>query len=242
MKTSVSGKKVEGTGGDITVYRTSNGRAAVDVRLEKETVWLDAHQMAKVFGRDRSVILKHIHNIYSTRELDPSATCAKNAQVAADGKVRQMDFYNLDMILSVGYRVNSKRGTQFRIWATQVLKDHLITGYTLNEKRLKAQVERFKELQGAVEIMSRIISRKALTGVESEGLLKVIADYSLALRLLDQYDHQQLRLHGTTETAGFVLTCETARGAIARMAEKMGSPAAGLFGREKDKGLEVRRT
>jgi len=238
MKALVNGKKIAGTGGEITVYRTRDGRAAVDVRLEKETLWMDTHQMAKVFGRDRSVILRHIRNIYSTNELASVSTCAKNAQVAADGKVRQMDFYNLDMILSVGYRVNSRRGTEFRIWATNTLKDHLLKGYTLNEKRLKAQVDRLRELKSAVDIMGRIISRKVLTGGESEGLLKVITDYSFALSLLDQYDHQQLRLHGTTDTAGFVLTCEAARSAIARMAEKMGSPAAGLFGREKDKGLE----
>ncbi len=104
--------------GEIIIYRTEDEHTQLDVRLEQETIWLDAHQMAKLFGRDRSVIVRHIGNIYKTRELSPSATCAKNAQVAADGKIRLMDFYNLDMIISVGYRVNSRRGTQFRIWAT----------------------------------------------------------------------------------------------------------------------------
>jgi len=106
--------------GEIVLYKDANGATALEVRLDQETVWLDAHQMAALFGRDRTVILRHIHNIYSTNELARKSTCAKNAQVAADGKVRQIDFYNLDMIISVGYRVNSKRGTQFRIWATNV--------------------------------------------------------------------------------------------------------------------------
>lgn len=226
--------EIVGKGGDIVLYTTKDGRAAVDVRLEKESLWLDAHQMGRLFERDRSVILRHIRNIYGTNELDAISTCAKIAQVAADGKVREMDVYNLDVIIGVGYRVNSRRGTEFRIWATSVLREHVLKGYTLNEKRLRDQVARLSELQAAVDVMARVIAGKELSGVETDGLLRVIADYSLALRLLDQYDHQQLRLHGTTETGRFVLTCEAARAAVARMAETAG----GLFGREKDKGLE----
>ncbi len=108
---------VSGKGGEIVLYRTKDGRTNLEIKLTRNTMWMDAHQMAKLFGRDRSVIVRHISNIYATRELQRSATCAKNAQVAADGKLRQMDLYNLDMIISVGYRVNSKRGTEFRIWA-----------------------------------------------------------------------------------------------------------------------------
>jgi prophage maintenance system killer protein len=231
-------KAVEAHGGEIVIYRTKDGRNQVDVRLERETLWLDARQMARVFERDRSVVVRHIRNIYATKELDHASTCAKKAQVAADGKVRQMDLYNLDMVIAVGYRVNSRRGTDFRIWATSVLRDHLLKGYTLNEKRLQAQVARLSELQAAVDVMGRVIARKAITGTEAEGLLRVMADYSLALRLLDQYDYQQLRLHGTTEVGRFVLTCDSARSAIKSMAGVMASPVSGLFGREKDKGLE----
>jgi len=131
---------VPGQSTHIVLYRTKDGRAAVDVRLERDNIWLDAHQMARLFERYRSVIVRHIRNVFQTRELDPSSTCAKNAQVAADGKIRQMDLYNLDIIIAVSYRVNSRRGTEFRIWATSVLRDHLLEGYTLNEKRLQAQV------------------------------------------------------------------------------------------------------
>jgi hypothetical protein len=143
-----------------------------------------------------------------SRELERDSVVAFFATTAADGKTYQVENFNLDAILSVGYRVNSKRGTEFRIWATSVLDDHIVTGYTLNEKRLQAQVSRLTELQQAVDLMGRIIAGKELSGSESDGLLRVITDYSLALRLLDQYDHQQLRLEGTTGIGRFVLTCD----------------------------------
>lgn len=236
IKMQPSGQ-VTGKGGEIILYKAKDGRTRLDVRLEQDTVWLDAHQMATLFGRDRTVIVRHIRNIFATKELSQTATCAKIAQVAADGKIRQMDTYNLDMIISVGYRVNSKQGTQFRIWATQVLREHILQGYTLNEKRLREENTRLVELRNAIDVMGRILSEKSVSGDEAQGLLKVITDYSLALRLLDQYDHQQLRLHGTTETARFELTYETAMDAIAQMQQTMGDLAGGLFGREKDKGL-----
>jgi len=116
---------------EIAIYTTPEGKETFEVNLKKDTVWLDAHQLARLFERDRSVIVRHVNNVYGTNELDKKSTCAKITQVAQDGKKRQMLIYNLDMIISVGYRVNSKRGTQFRIWATNVLKDHLIEGYTI---------------------------------------------------------------------------------------------------------------
>lgn len=156
--------------GEILLYKTEDGNARLEVQLEQETIWLDAHQMGTLFERDRSVIVKHIGNIYKTGELLPDATCAKNAQVAADKKTRIMDLYNLDMIISVGYRVNSKRGTQFRIWATQVLKDHILKGYTINEKRLKEENKRLLELQQTVDLLGRIVEERQLAGQEAEGV------------------------------------------------------------------------
>ena len=170
--------------GEIVLYQTEDGKTRLDVRLEKETIWLDAHQIAALFERDRSVIVKHIRNIYKTSELSPDSTCAKNAQVAADGKIRLMDFYNLDMIISVGYRVNSKRGTQFRIWATNVLKDHILKGYSINEKRLQEENKKLRELQQAVDLLGRIVGERRLAGQEAEGLLKVVTDYAQALQSL----------------------------------------------------------
>ena len=224
-------KEIVGKGGDIVLYTTKDGRAAVDVRLEQETIWLPQKDIAILFDTERSVITKHFRNIFASGELEEESNVQK---MHIPGSDKPVAFYNLDAILSVGYRVNSRRGTEFRIWATSVLREHVLKGYTLNEKRLRDQVARLSELQAAVDVMARVIAGKELSGVETDGLLRVIADYSLALRLLDQYDHQQLRLHGTTETGRFVLTCEAARAAVARMAETAG----GLFGREKDKGLE----
>ena len=126
--------------GEVVIYQTERHKQTIEVRLHGETVWLTLHQIAKLFGRDKSVISRHLKSIYQTKELSHRATVAKNATVQMEGGrrvERQVDYYNLDAILSVGYRVNSKRGTQFRIWATQTLKDHLIKGYTLNERRLK---------------------------------------------------------------------------------------------------------
>lgn len=229
-------KGIQGAhGGEIVLYRTKDGRTALDVRLEHETLWLTQKEIAVLFVTERSVITRHIRNIFQSGELRQESNVQKMHIAGSDKPVA---YYSLDMIISVGYRVNSRRGTEFRIWATSVLKDHIINGYTLNEKRLQAQVTRFSELQAALDVMARVISEKAITGTEAEGLLRVITDYSLALRLLDQYDHQQLRLHATTEIGRFVLTCDAARGAITRMAETMGALADGFFGREKDKGLE----
>jgi prophage maintenance system killer protein len=226
---------IEGQGGEIVLYKTKDGRTALDVRLERETVWLSQKQMVDLFATERSVITKHLNNIFRSGELQKESNVQKMHIAGSDKPVA---FYSLDAILSVGYRVNSRRGTDFRVWATSVLRDHILKGYTLNEKRLQAQVARLSELQAAVDVMGRIISGKQLTGGEADGLLRVIAGYSLALRLLDEYDHQQLRLHATTETGRFVLSCAAARTAIARMAKTMGSLAGGLFGQEKDNGLE----
>jgi prophage maintenance system killer protein len=228
-------KTVEAQGGEIILYRTKDGRTAVAVRLEKETLWLSQKDMSLLFCTERSVLTKHLNNIFRSGELQKERNVQKMHIPDSD---RPVAFYSLDAVISTGYRVNSRRGTDFRIWATSILRDHLIKGYTLNEKRLQAQVARLSELQAAVDVMGRVIARKTVTGTEAEGLLKVMADYSLALRLLDQYDYQQLRLHGTTEGGRFVLTCDAARSAIASMAGVMSSPVSGLFGREKDKGLD----
>jgi len=141
--------------GEVKIYQTSKKEVSFEVRLEKETVWLDAHQMARVFDVDRTGVVRHINNIYKTGELERNSTCAKIAQVAADGRVRKMDTYNLDMVLSVGYRVNSKQATQFRVWATKTLKQHLLDGYTINKKRLQEANNKFTELQEAVAFLRK---------------------------------------------------------------------------------------
>ncbi len=216
--------------GEVVLYQASDGGPALDVRLDRESVWLDAHQMAELFGRDRTVIVRHIRNVYSTSELQRETTCAKNAQVAADGKVRQMDIYNLDMIISVGYRVNSLRGTQFRIWATNVLRQHLVQGYTVHERRLK-------ELNQAVRLIADVAQRRQLSGDEATALLNVVGDYAYALEVLDDYDHQRVRLGEVSPGPVAALGVDESRQVIARMGERFG--ASGLFGREKDDSLEA---
>ena len=173
--------------GEIVIYQTSQKEVELMVRLEKETVWLDAHQMAQVFNIDRTVIVKHIRNIYKTGELPETLTCAKIAQVAADGKIRRMNLYNLDAIISVGYRVNSKRATQFRIWATKVLKNYLVQGYAINQKLLLEARGKFKELQIAVSFLQKKSKKELLIGQEGE-ILNLLSSYAKTLTLLEEYD------------------------------------------------------
>src|SRR3989338_1399438 len=154
---------------EILIYQTPNNQ--IEVRLENETIWLDSHRVGSIFGVDRSVIVKHIRNIYDSDELGESSTCAKITQLAADGKMRQMNIYNLDVIIAVGYRVNSKRATQFRIWATSTLKDHLTKGFTINQKRLDEKgLEEFEE---AIALVKKVIQSKHL---KNEDAVKAISD------------------------------------------------------------------
>jgi hypothetical protein len=142
--------------GEIVLYKNPEGDTLIDVKLEEETVWLTQKQLSQLFQTERSVITKHINNIIKTKELQRNSVCAKFAHTATDGKIYTSNFYNLDMIISVGYRVNSKRGTQFRIWANKILKDYLIRGYSLNEKKLKEQTEKLTELERTIEVFSRV--------------------------------------------------------------------------------------
>jgi prophage maintenance system killer protein len=220
----------------IVLYNSPDGRVAMDVRLEQDTLWLSLDQMAKLFDRDKSVISRHLHNIFASSELKAGSVVANYATTAADGKTYQVDYYNLDAIISVGYRVNSKRGTQFRIWATGVLRDHILKGYTINEKRLKEQNARLLEMERAVKLLGRVIEDRKLAHDEADGLLRVITDYARALSLLDQYDHHKLKVGPTTRRAPFMMTYDAARAAIDRMTEQMRREghSLGLFGREKD--------
>jgi hypothetical protein len=177
---------------EIIIYTTPDGKETFEVNLKKETVWLNLNQISKLFKRDKSVISRHTKNIFNTEELNKKSVVAKFATTASDGKVYQVDYYNLDIIISVGYRVNSKRGTQFRIWATNVLKEHLVKGYTINEKRMREDQAKLKEFQKTSGIMERLLQNKALDSTEATGLLKVIFDYQKALHLLDEYDYQKL--------------------------------------------------
>ncbi len=146
--------------GEIVIFKPKGSSSGLRVKLENESLWLTQKQFSELFDTERSVITKHINNILKTKELQRHSVCAKFAHTAADGKNYQVRYYNLDMIISVGYRVNSKQGTQFRIWATQVLKDHIIKGYSINERRLKEQNERLIELQKTANLMGRLLENR----------------------------------------------------------------------------------
>jgi hypothetical protein len=196
---------VQGNKGEMVIYQTEDGQASLEVKLIEETVWLNLNQMAELFKRDKSVISRHVSNIFKTEELSREATVAKYATVQMEGGrriTRNIEHYNLDVMISVGYRVNSLRGTQFRIWANKILKDYLVKGYTLNEKRLQSQIEKYEALKQSIKLIDNIIDRKMLSTSESEGLLKVIGDFSYALDTLDRYDYGKLELaHISDRTA-----------------------------------------
>lgn len=223
------------TNDQIIIYQTPDGETAIDVKLTENTIWLNQYQLADLFDTDRTSLAKHIKNIFQTGELQEDSTCAKFAQVQNEGtrKIkREITHYNLDLIISVGYRVNSKRGTQFRIWANKVLQDYLIKGFALNEKRLKEQTEHFSSLKQTVNLLGNVLKSKELNSDEATGLLNVITDYSYALDILDKYDHQQLSVDGTTDQQLFVATYDEATQAIKDLKNKFGGSS--LFGNEKD--------
>jgi len=223
------------TNGQIAIYQTADGRTQIDVRVEKDTLWLTLLQMAALFDRDKSVISRHLKNIFDTGELPREATVAKTATVQTEGGrhvSREIEYFNLDAVISVGYRVNSIKGTQFRIWATQRLREYLVQGYTLNQQKLEAQEEKLAELKQAIALSSRLIHKKNLSIAESQGILAILEQYSLALSVLDDYDHQRLQVVGTRMTAHPKIGYDEAMGQIRlwRQQENLG----GLFGNEKD--------
>lgn len=205
----------------LIFYKSEDGNIQLNVKLEKDTVWLTQSQMSNLFGVDRTVIVRHIRNIYKSAELCEDATCAKNAQVQEEGGRtvrRTIPYYNLDMIISVGYRVNSKNATQFRIWATSILKQYLIKGYAINDQRLQ-------QLGEVIRIMKRTQNE-----LDAKQVLSVIENYSTALTLLDDYDHQCMkRPEGSKAT--YVLSYEECRNLIDQMRFNADSD---LFGHEKD--------
>jgi len=215
-----------GPGGEVALYQAADGKISLEVRLEKETLWLTQKQMAMLFDTERSVITKHLRNIFNSGELKEKSNVQK---MHIPGSDKLVAFYNLDVIISVGYRVNSKRGTQFRIWATQVLKDHLLKGYTVNAKRLE-------ELKQAIHVVARVADRRRLSGDEATALLKVVSEYSFALNLLDDYDHGRPPEVTAKPQPTVPVGLEEARRIVTVLRDRFGGSP--LFGREKDEGLE----
>ncbi len=219
--------------GKIVIYQTKDGKTSIDVKLENEMVWLTLSQITELFDRDKSVVSRHISNVFREGELDRNSVVAKNATTASDGKIYQVEYFNLDVIISVGYRVKSQRGTQFRIWANKILKDYLIKGYAINQQVKAAQLA---DLKSTVRLLSNVIEHKQLTLDEANGLLRVITDYTYGLDTLDKYDYQQLEVDSTTPTEEFRATYEEAMEAIHLLQKKFGS--SDLFGNEKDQSFK----
>ncbi len=215
----------------IVIYQTEDGQTQVDVRLENETVWLTQKQIAELFGTKRPAITKHLKNIYASEELDKNSTCSILEHMGNDGKqTYSTKYYNLDVILSVGYRVNSKNATRFRQWANKVLKQYLIKGYAVNERMRKEQIGELRQLVG---MLGRTIQNQPLlSNDETNALFEVVTDYTYALDTLDNYDYERLTINKTTKEEPFHATYENAMEAINGLREKFGGSV--LFGNEKD--------
>lgn len=211
----------------IVIYQTADGQTSVEVKLEKDTVWLSANQMATLFDRDEKTIRKHINNVFSEGELEKE----NNTHfLRVDGVKQPVAFYSLDVIISVGYRVKSQRGTQFRIWANRVLKEYLVKGYAVN-KALTEQ--RYTELKQLVSVLGRTVkAQEALTSDDALNLVEVVSDYAYALDTLDKYDYQRLAVEQTTNEAKFHATYEGAMQAIEELKTKFGGSQ--WFAHEKD--------
>lgn len=210
----------------------SKGETQIDVKFENETVWLSLNQIAELFGRDKSVISRHLKNIYSEEELSWESTVAKNATVQIEGKrkiKREIEIYNLDAIISVGYRVNSKQGTQFRIWATNKLKDHLVKGFTVNQNRLI-------QLKQSIKLIQSATSSEEIDNAQSKEIIDVLTDFALGLDILDGYDNQSLEIRNTTTGATYSIDYKEATEAIHQLRDKFGGSK--LFGNEKDESFK----
>jgi prophage maintenance system killer protein len=221
---------------EIKIFKSEDGNTEIQVSLDNETVWLSLMQLTELFQRDKSVVSRHITNIFKEKELKKDSVVAKNATTANDGKIYQVEYYNLDVIISVGYRIKSQRGTQFRIWANKILKEYLIKGYSMNEKRLLQQNEQLKQLQESVKLLGSVLNYKTLSEEESVGLLKIISDYAYALDILDQYDYQNLEITETSGKETYQLTYEEAIEQIKKVKEIYGN--SDLFGHEKDESFK----
>ena len=224
------GAKADINKGEVVLYKNR-----VEVRLDHNTVWLSLGQLSELFDRDKSVVSRHLLNIFKAKELCKDSVVAFFATTAADGKSYQVEHFNLDAIISVGYRVNSKQGTQFRIWATNVLRKHLVHGFTLNEKRLKRVEAKYQELKKAVTLIGNVAAVEGLSQ-ETRGIAQVIAEYSRALDILDDFDHGRLPKPPGTQKASFELTYAEALKIIDTMKEQFKD--SGLMGKEKDEGFK----
>lgn len=225
------------TNNAVVLYQSPDGSSSLEVRLDQETVWLTQKQMAELFGKNSDTIGLHIRNAYKEGELSEEGTAEESSVVQQEGTRqirRNIRFYNLDVIISVGYRVKSQQGTRFRQWATSVLRDHVIKGYTLNEQRFREQAGKLTEMQQSVVLLARTLTNQELVSETGKDVLRVITDYAYALNLLDRYDHGTLAIEEITRQAMHSIEYDEAIGIVAAMKGEFD----GLFGIEKDQGFK----
>lgn len=224
--------------GEMIIYTSPEGTANIDVRLEAETLWLSQKMMAELFGKDSDTIGLHLKNIYSEEELEEKATTEDFSVVQTEGKrrvTRRVKFYNLDAILSVGYRVNSKRGTQFRIWANRILKEHLVQGYTINAKRLAEQQSQIARLKESIRLVERSLLDNIETVDQARSVIKILSDFSQGLDILDNYDHESLETMGKTHTPAVVIEKQEFLDVVSAMRRDFDSD---VFGKPKDNSFD----
>jgi prophage maintenance system killer protein len=222
--------------GEVVIYKGMNGQTAIDVRLDNETVWLTIEQMSLLFEKSRATINEHILNVFKEKELEKEEVMRKIG--ISDFSTKPTNLYNLDVIISVGYRVNSKRGTQFRIWATNVLRDHLVKGYTVNKKALARTTARIAELQKAIALITSVRDKK-LSSDEAQGLLTIIKQYADTWTTLEAYDSGKLEKR-TSSKKSVSLTFEEVRAKLDELKKELvrKGEASDLFAAEQDHGLE----
>ncbi len=216
---------------NIIIYE--DGNVNLELSVKDKTIWLNANDIASIFDVNRPAIVKHIGNIYKSQELLEKTTCSILEQVAKDGKKRKMNYYNLDMIISVGYRVNSKKATKFRTWATNVLNQYLIQGYALNKEKLQQQ--KLNELDKTIQLIKQGLKNQELSTQEAKGFVEIISNYAKSWALLQGYDEQSLQELTQTKEENFTLDYDEAKEAIAELKRTLiaKGEATELFGREK---------
>lgn len=223
---------------NIVIYQAPNGKTQIDVQLQNDTIWLTQRAMADLFECSSDNISLHLRNIYNDAELEKDSTTEDFSVVQTEGvrEVRRTQtFYNLDAIIAVGYRVNSKKATQFRIWATGVLKQYLVDGYAVNEKRLKEKQAQINKLQNAINLLSRSIKNYAHNVSEAEQLAQIMSDFALGLNLLDDYDNKTLDTKGKTKQKAVVIGREEFLSVIDKMKPEFGSD---VFANPKDNSFD----
>lgn len=230
-------ESVDTNHGEIVMYQADDGQTSLDVHLKDESVWLTQKQISSLFETERSVVTKHINNTFRTEELDENAVCAKFAHTAADGKTYQSKYYNLDVIIAVGYRVNAKRGTQFRIWATSILKDYLVQGYSLNRRRLAEKG--IAEARQVLVLLTKTLEDHDLVKEEGRAVLDIVNRYARTWQLLLQYDEDNLPVPEVKHAAKSGLELEDVRQSIIALKNKLMSrgEATNIFGQERGHGL-----